>query len=173
MNSSNYIIDDILVTLRKIIRAVDLYSKQLIQLCGLTVPQLITLREIERFGEVSLSELSNKVSLSNSTVTGIVDRLELKGFISRVRNNTDKRRILIKITDSGKDILEKSPKPFQDAFAIELDKLKEWEKTQLLSSLQRIATMMEAERIEAKPILVSGSLNVSVEKADKFLEDIK
>ena len=172
MNNTQNITENILITLRKIIRAIDLHSKKLIQQCGLTGPQLIILREINILEQISVSEIAVSVSLSNATVTDILDRLEKRGFVERKRSENDKRRVLISLTDSGKEVIEKSPPLIQERFTTELEKLQDWEQTLLLASLQRISSMMEAEEIEAKPILVSGAINISEKKADDFLKEV-
>lgn len=173
MDSTQNMSEQILITLRKIIRAIDLHSKKLIQQCGLTGPQLIILKVINRLNNISVSELSISVSLSNATVTDILDRLEKRGFVYRNRSNIDKRRVLITLTDLARETLKKSPPLLQERFTSKLEKLKEWEQTSLLASLQRIVSMMEAEKIEAKPILISGAIAVSEKKADEFLKDVQ
>jgi len=173
MDSTQNMTIQILVTLRKIIRAIDLYSKKLIQQCGLTGPQLILLQEINRLNNVSVSELAKKVSLSNATVTDILDRLEKRGFLYRNRSDKDKRRVLVTLTDLARETLKKTPPLIQEHFTSEFEKLQKWEQTSLLSSLQRIVSMMEAEEIEAKPILISGAIAVSEKKADEFLKDVE
>ena len=58
----------------------------------------------------------------------------------------------------------------QERFAQSFGNLQEWEQTQLLASLQRIAAMMDAEGIDAAPVLSSGSLRASAEAVDEVLE---
>ena len=82
---------DVLITIRKIIRATDLYSRQLSKKSGLTAPQLLVLQAIQEMGAVAISRLSTHVSLSQATVTSILDRLEGRGLVSRHRSTMDKR----------------------------------------------------------------------------------
>ena len=77
------ILNKVLISLRRIMRAVDLHSRSLNQRYGLTGPQLIILRELSRLGEISGSELARSVSLSLPTVTGILTRLEKRDLVSR------------------------------------------------------------------------------------------
>ena len=56
--------------------------------------------------------------------------------------------------DTG--LLEEAPSPLQERFHHELSRLHEWERTMILATLQRIASMMDAEEIEAAPVLVPG-----------------
>ena len=58
---------------------------------NLTAPQRIVMRALVESGDMSLKELSAKVSLAHSTVSGIVDRLEARGMVSRRSDETDRR----------------------------------------------------------------------------------
>ena len=147
----------VLVTLRKIIRAIDIHSKKLVQKYGITSPQLIILQEINRGVEVSVGQLARNVILSDATVTVIIDRLEKQGLVVRTRSLSDKRKVLINLTEKGEEILKKAPPLLQERFTEELNNLETWEQTLILSSLQRIASMMEAEELSAKPHLFSES----------------
>ena len=76
--------EELFVSIRKIIRAIDLRSKKLSKEAGITGPQLMVLQELARVKGVTAKEVSVNVNLSQATVTSILDRLEVKGFIKRV-----------------------------------------------------------------------------------------
>ena len=150
--------DRVLTALRRIIRSIDLHSRRLAQQHSLTGPQLILMQAIDRSGEISTGELARSVSLSHATVTGILDRLQKRGLVVRRRSDSDKRKVMVKLHDSGRLLLEKAPSPLQERFVREFGELAEWEQTQILSSLQRIAFIMDADDVDAAPVLTSGSL---------------
>ncbi len=152
-------LDEVLIALRRIMRAVDLHSRSLIQRYGLTGPQLVILREISRLGEISGSELAKSVSLSLPTVTGILTRLEKRGLVSRRRSEIDKRRVMVRPTSDANELLATAPPPLQESFADQFENLEDWEKSQLLASLQRVVSMMEARELDASPILTTGSIS--------------
>ncbi len=142
MNTINTeICEEILVQLRKIVRAMSIYSRQLQREYALTAPQLVLLREIARQDDSPIGALAERVSLSNATVTGIVDRLEQRGLARRVRG-TDRRQVLIASTQAGRDLCETAPPLLQERFVAALSGLKQWEQAQLLSSMSRVAAMM-------------------------------
>jgi DNA-binding MarR family transcriptional regulator len=149
--------DRVIAALRRIIRAVDLHSHHLVDQFGLTGPQLLALREAARLGKSPISALARSVHVSHPTMTGILDRLEKQGLVSRNRDNEDRRRISVSVTDRGLDLLAEAPSPLQDRFRAELTKLEEWEQNLMLSNLQRIAALMDAEQLEASPVLASGT----------------
>lgn len=141
--------DDILAALRRIIRAIDLQSRQLVRSHGLTGPQALLLKEVILAGELTVGQLADRVSLSQATVTDILLRLEKRGLVERQRSSKDKRRVLVHITISGRRLMKHSLPLLQEAFLDKLNQLQEWEQTQLLASLQRLADMMNAQALEA------------------------
>jgi DNA-binding MarR family transcriptional regulator len=133
---------EVLATLRQIIRAMDVHSKQLSKLYGLTGPQLVLLKEIAKNEYISVSELAKRASLSQATVTSIIDRLEAKGFVSRIRSEADKRKVILEVTAKAREKLNNKPSVLQEEFVRKFNGLEEWEQSLLISSLQRIVSMM-------------------------------
>jgi DNA-binding MarR family transcriptional regulator len=170
MNKRTDISDEVLITLRKIIRAIDIHSRQLVKKYGLTGPQLLVLKELSRLNDTHISVLAERISLSQPTVTDILDRMESKQYIQRQRSENDKRRVMVKITNKAKEILDKHPSLLQEQFVKEFNTLQDWEQTLILSSIQRIANMMKAKEIKAPPVLVSGPIAATADEVHKFLE---
>ena len=150
--------DELLVSLRKIMRAADLHSQKLMRESGLTAPQLLVMQAIEKDGAPSTSTLARQISVSQATMTRIIDRLERAGLVQRQKSSTDKRVVNVGLTDAGCTKLESAPEPLQAEFLREFRKLEGWEQQMLKSSLARIARMMDAQDIDAAPILQTGSI---------------
>ncbi len=131
----------------------DLRSRQLDKSIGLTVPQLIVLKEIAADSEAPIGRIARKISLTQATVTTIIDRLEQRGLVSRERSRVDRRQVLVSLTDAGARLLDRSPTILQEEFLSAFAELETWEQTQILATLQRVATMMKAERFAAAPLL--------------------
>jgi len=148
--------EHVLVALRRVIRATDLHSKRLSKNAGLTGPQLLIMRTIRTLGEVTIGTIADKVSLSQATVTTILDRLELRQLVYRVRSTQDKRKVHAHLTASGADLLSRAPNPLQEDFIKKFQNLHEWEQNMILASLQRVANMMDADDIDASPVLDVG-----------------
>jgi len=158
--------DSVMIALRKIIQAIELNSKRLVKRVGLTGPQLVILQEVTRSGEVTAGEIARAVSLSQATVTGILERMEKRGLLARQRSDRDKRRIMVRITESGRQILEDAPPLMQEAFVEKFSSLQEWEQTMILSALQRLVGIMDASTIQAAPFLSTSPLDSQVGKTD-------
>lgn len=151
--------DDVLIALRRIIRATDLYSRKLSKVAGLTAPQLLIMHAIAARGEMTMGEIATEVSLSQATITTILDRLEKRELLLRERGSTDKRRVYARLTEKGRDLLAQAPAPLQDEFLERFEKLDDWEQSLILSSLQRVAAMMNADDIDASPVLDVGAMD--------------
>ena len=152
-------IEEVLITLRRLIRATDLHSKQLVKTAGLTAPQLLLLQAIREQGQVTIGVLAKEISLSQATVTTILDRLEKRELVYRERSLEDKRKVHAYLTDKGADIIRDAPTPLQEHFVKQFRDLREWEQSMIISSLQRVALMMDAEHIDAAPVLDVGDLD--------------
>lgn len=162
-------VDLVLSALRRVIRAVDLHSRQLVQSHGLTGPQALILKALGE-GSLSAGALAEQVNLSQGTVTDIVNRLEQRGLLVRLRSDSDRRRVMVELTQAGRDCLASSPPLLQDRFASRFRELDEWEQSMLLASLQRIAAMMDAGELDAAPVLSSGSVRATPEAVEKFVD---
>ncbi|WP_105253415.1 MarR family winged helix-turn-helix transcriptional regulator [Pseudoalteromonas sp. T1lg75] len=150
--------DELLIALRKVIRAIDLHSKQLNKTSGLTGPQLLIMNEVAQTDGITASRIAQNVNLSPATVTNILDRLESRDLVNRVRSQLDKRRVSLYLTEQGTALLNKAPQPLQEHFIDKFSNLAEWEQTLLLSSMQRIAAMMDADNLDASPLLEVGAI---------------
>ena len=164
------ITDEVLSALRRIIRAIDLQSRALVQQCGLTGPQLQLLKELGREDGRSLGDVARALHLSQATITGIVDRLEAKELVERSRDTRDKRRIRVVLTDDGRSVLGSAPSLLQEHFQHAFEELADWEKHQILAALQRVVSLMEARELETSPFLATGPLDASSESLESFLD---
>lgn len=151
-------IEAMLVALRRVMRATDLHSRELMRTTGLTAPQLLLLQTIQLMGKVSVGELAQEISLSQATVTSILDRLEDRGLVQREKGARDKRKVFTALTARGEDAIKDAPVPLQQSFVERFRKLASWEQHQLIASLERVAAMMDAQDIDASPVLDTGAL---------------
>ena len=176
MTKRETICNEVLISIRRIIQSIDLHSRYLVRHFGLTVPQLIILQEVSNKKEMSVNEIAKAVSLGQPTVTGILERLENRGLITRRRSQSDKRKTYISVTVACNQLLKKAPPPMQEHFIDAFTSLHDWEQSMILSSLQRIVTLMDAKTIQVAPILAeAGPISEASEKLweqqDNFKKD--
>ena len=153
-NNSNYEYR-ILSALRRVIRAVDIYSKKLHTELGLTTPQLLCLHALAKAETMTLTGLAKTVSLGVSTVNGIIDRLEAKQYLTRKRSSEDRRKVSLEISLRGKEIVSKAPFLLQDKLSTALTKLPDSEQMAITESLELVVELMEVEEVDASPNLFS------------------
>ncbi len=88
---------------------------------GLTGPQLTVIKLLESFHDLSLSSLSERIRAQNSTVTGIIDRMEREGLVRRERSTSDRRVVHIRLSEKGhklaREIQVEPMEIFRDALA--------------------------------------------------------
>ncbi|CAH8235370.1 MarR family transcriptional regulator [Vibrio aestuarianus] len=144
--------EEVLIAIRQIIRATDLHSKKINKDFGLTSPQLLLMREIKSSENVTIRQLSNNTNMSQATATSILDRLEKRGLITRQRDQQDKRKVHALLTTEGNQLLLNAPTLLQDNFIDQFQALSSWEQTLILSSLQRISSMMKNPEIETSAL---------------------
>lgn len=149
----------ILQALRKIIRSVDLHSRKLSMQHNITAPQLVTLLAIAEHGPVTIAALSTEIHLGPSTLVGIIDRLEDKNLVVRERDRLDRRKIYIKATREGESFLSSAPSPLQEKLARALERLSPLEQSTIALSLERVVELMEAEELDAAPMLETGLID--------------
>ncbi|MCF8050746.1 MAG: MarR family transcriptional regulator [Desulfobacterales bacterium] len=149
---------EMLISMRKITQAISLHSKDLSRRYGLTGPQLAVLNELSNRKEITVTELARSISASQATVTDMLNRLEKRGLIERQRNNADRRRVTIQLTDECRKILSMAPPPLQETFLEGFANLPEWEQLMILSAFKRVVDLMSAEKIEAAAILSTDPL---------------
>ncbi|NVK24818.1 MAG: MarR family transcriptional regulator [Gammaproteobacteria bacterium] len=150
--------EELLVSLRQVIRAIDLYSKKLSKETGLTSPQLLVLQAVKSKENIMVKEIAESITLSSATITSILDRLERRNLVVRQRSTLDKRKVGINLTSLGEDIIKGSPTPLQQHFIHRFESMEEWEQSQMVATMQRIVNMMDAEKLEASPLLEVGQI---------------
>lgn len=136
-------------------------SRRLVQSDGLTGPQAVVLKEVVRSTTLTSGELAKRVNLGQGTVSEIVKRLESRQLVKREQSATDRHRVHVSPTQAGCDLIAESPPLLQEAFSNRFSALKDWEQNLLLSSVQRVAELMDAEEIDAAPMLSSGSIETT------------
>lgn len=158
--------EEILRALRRITRAIDIHSRRLVNTYGLTGPQLVCLRALERAGETTPSRLANELSLSQSTVTGIIDRLAARQLLTRERTAPDRRMVTVAITEAGRALIAQAPSPLQESFLDKLQTLDPASQTRIRDTLEEVVQMMGGAEIDAAPLLSTTPVTQPLEESD-------
>lgn len=116
---------------------------------GLTGPQLTVLKLLETFQDLSLSSLSERIRAQNSTVTGIIDRMEREGLVGRERSTSDRRVVYIRLTDKGQKLAREIRVEPLEIFRSALISLSQADLRDLLRILMKLQKRVLA-RVEAQ-----------------------
>jgi DNA-binding MarR family transcriptional regulator len=88
----------------------------------------------------------------------LVDKLVGRGLVERVSSQVDRRQINVVMTAVGRTVLAHAPDALQQRYVLAFAKLADWEQAQLVSSLERVAFMLDAQSLDASPVLPTGEI---------------
>jgi DNA-binding MarR family transcriptional regulator len=148
-----------LVALRRILRVTELNARRLADQSELTASQLLVMQHVGRTKKALPSAIARAVDLKQATVTVLLNKLEEAELVTRLRDTKDRRRVWVELTDAGQAALDRSPDLLQNRFEQGFSKLEGWEQAMIVSTLERVAVLLDAEQIEAAPILDVGDLD--------------
>ena len=141
-------ISEIMQSLRRIFKAIQDYSHKVSEEFGITGPQLWALKTISQNESLSLSDLGKRMYLHPSTITGVIDRLEKKRYVTRIRDQVDRRVIYVQLTAEGKRLAKRAPNPAQGKMIYGLKNLKRRELNLIYDSVQKLVKIMEAQNVK-------------------------
>ena len=151
-------IDTSLIALRRILRATEMFGREITQTAGVTPVQCRVLQIIGETGQTTAKTIAQRMRVSQATVTSLVDKLVRDGMVLREKSTLDRRQTNIHITTKGKKTLADAPDPLQQRFVRKFSAMEDWEQAMLVASLERIAAMLDAEDIDASPVLDTGDI---------------
>jgi len=152
--------DAALIALRRILRATEQYERDLAQAVGLTPAKLRVLQILSSSDARSATptQLAGRMGVSQATVTALVDQLDKLGLTQRQRSSTDRRQLHVNMTPVGADALRSAPDALQQHFVSGFQALQDWEQAMLVASLERVAAMLNAQGLDASPVLTLGEI---------------
>ena len=117
---------------------------------NLTFPQALVLSVLGTDGAMPISRLAEQTGSANSTVSGIVDRLEKLGLAKRTRSEADRRVIYVEATPRYKDLRDQAETGVNEYFDGLLEALKPEERQSICEALQLLdQTLVRADQDEA------------------------
>lgn len=144
------LIREIIHQIRRLMQAGSLYTKELNKKHQVSSAQLNCLLSLYEEGPMPSSQIARHIFVKPSTVTGIIDRLEQKGLVERMRRSPDRRVITIELTSSGKYLAEHAPPPIQQKILDGLRSLSVAEAEKILRGLQALTQMLDVQDLEVE-----------------------
>lgn len=109
---------------------------------GLTPSQALVLRQVAEHASITPSAVAQTLKFSQATITNITDRLVSANLVTRTRSQSDKRQVMLQVTELGREKLRASPFPLQMRFSQAFAGLETWEQAMMLASLERLNTLL-------------------------------
>jgi DNA-binding MarR family transcriptional regulator len=151
---------DILIKIRRIVRSINLESKKVQKDFGVSIPQILCLEYLKNSPgyQATQKSIREHLNLNSSTVTGIIGRLEKKGYLARLPKSGDKRVMNIALTSSGDALLKRTPDLLQQRLDAKLKGLSKEDLERIGSTLDRLIEMLEIESTttDEVPLITDG-----------------
>ena len=146
---------EILIKIRKIVRSINLESKKIQKEHGVSIPQVLCLNFLFHSPnyQSTQGEIRKFLNLNSSTVSGIINRLEKKGYLARLPKFGDKRVVNIALTSAGDKLLGLLPSLLHEQLSEKLQKLDENVIKNIESSLDTLINLLDIQNIHASPLL--------------------
>nr|WP_321355463.1 MarR family transcriptional regulator [uncultured Draconibacterium sp.] len=150
---------DILIKIRKIVRSVDIESKKIQKEHGVSIPQVLCLNFLSESNnyQTTQGELRKFLNLNPSTVSGIINRLEKKGYLARLPKSGDKRVVNIALTSAGDQLLSTMPSLLHEQLSEKLLQLSDKELEIVEAGLNTLVKILDIEKVEASPLITLDS----------------
>ncbi|MBA1272665.1 MarR family winged helix-turn-helix transcriptional regulator [Stutzerimonas azotifigens] len=133
--------------LRRLQQAAEVHAKRLSRYGGLTPLQQLILQVLAVEKELTASQLARFVSLSQASLSGVLERLEGRGLISRRRDEQDRRKQWLHLDESGRDALRDAPSLLPEHVLERFAALPEWERHSILAALLRAAELFDSAEL--------------------------
>ena len=148
---------EILTSIRKIVRSINMESKKIEKDFDISIPQLLCLSNLSQCVsyQTTISNLMTLLSLNSSTVTGIVNRLEKKGLVARLPKIGDKRITNVALTAKGLKLVELSPNVLHNTLTLKINELPSETQEMISNSLKIIISLLDISNLDASPMLTS------------------
>ncbi len=159
MTSKATVISEIMDDIRRVFQAVNDQSKKAERETGMTGPQLWAMKIIGDLSPVRVSDLAKRMYLNPSTVVGILDRLEARGFVQRLRSQEDRRVVKVELTDTGQELLIKAPEVASGLLVAGLEVLPHKNLQHIAAALENLVSILGAQELPPYLIL-STEINV-------------
>jgi len=145
-------IQAVIDNLRRVFQAINEYSRNAEKTTGLTGPQLWAIKLLVNEASLRVSEVARRMFLHPATVVGILDRLETKELVTRIRSKEDRRVVDVKLTPLGKEVVANSPEVAQVMLLKGLDALTDEQFSCVAAAMEQVVRILGAENITPRPL---------------------
>jgi MarR family transcriptional regulator, lower aerobic nicotinate degradation pathway regulator len=138
-------------SLRRLVHALRSATRASEKSVGLSAAQHFVLRQLESSSGVSPSELASCAHTSASSISEVIARLVARGLVSRVASISDRRRVELRLTAAGADLLASAPQTVQERLLAGLERLSSTDRLALVNGLESWITASDLG--DTQPVL--------------------
>ena len=159
MTAKSTLMSEIMDDIRRVFKAVNDQSKRAEHETGITGPQLWTVKVIAESSPTNLKDLAGRMFVHPATVVGIIDRLEAKGLVTRIRSKGDRRNVDIDLTDAGRKLVAGSREVAQGLLVKGLRGLSTKELRDIADCLGKLVKILHAQKLPPQ-LMLSPEVNL-------------
>ena len=153
MQNKHDVISNIMDNIRRVFQILNEQSQRIKQETGLTGPQLWAIRVVHEHGPINISDIAKRMYLHPTTVLGIIDRLEARGFVSRNRSRDDRRVIWLELTHDGKGLLQSVPEVIRGLLGARLEGIALKDLEEIDDGISHLIKIFGVQEMPPKPML--------------------
>lgn len=147
------VLSDIVNNLRRVFQVLIDQSRSTEEATGLTSSQLWAMKEIAAAGSLKGAELARRMFVHPATIVNLVDRLEERSLVVRVRSQKDRRVVDIELTEKGATLVRNSPEIVQDILIKGLCRIPDKNVRQISEGLKHLVAVLGVENEPPRMIM--------------------
>ncbi|CCU83397.1 MULTISPECIES: MarR family transcriptional regulator [Mesotoga] len=136
-------IQEMLTLVKRIMSVVKQNFESDFKKMGVTQSQILVMRVLNLRGDMKVSDISKELDLSNSTVSGIIDRLVEKKIVQRKRSDEDRRIVMISLADEYRQPVKKGLNAFAQKMRKALSTMTEEDVDSIIRGLEKLEKILE------------------------------
>ena len=136
-------IEEMLTAIKRIVSLIKQNFERDFKKMHVTQSQILVMRVLNQYGDMKMSDISRELDLSNSTVSGIIDRLVEKKIVKRKRSEEDRRIVMISLAEEYRQPVKKQLNAFANKMRRALSTTTEEDLDSIMQGLEKLERILE------------------------------
>jgi len=136
-------IEEMLTAIKRIVSLIKQNFERDFKKMHVTQSQILVMRVLNQYGDMKISDISRELDLSNSTVSGIIDRLVEKKIVKRKRSEEDRRIVMISLAEEYRQPVKKQLNAFANKMRRALSTTTEEDLDSIMQGLEKLERILE------------------------------
>lgn len=143
-------IEELLTVITRIMSLIKKNFEKDFKRMNVTRSQILVMKVLNQCGEMKVSDISRELDLSNSTVSGIIDRLVEKKIVQRKRSDEDRRIVMISLADEYRQPVKKGLNAFSQKMRKVLSTITEEDFDSIIRGLEKLEKILEESQVHGE-----------------------